>query len=208
MTKNDSFKSYFISKANELLRKKEERNFEIDQHNRFAIDFFVAYFSDLELLKKLGGKIYKGLYLYGSAGTGKSLLFEILEDISKNQKSLSFRIKTIHTISLVNEVQQELSRPNQLAPNDSSIYLKNSRGPILFDDLGAERKLKHFGNTIDVMAEILQLRYFSLKNTTVKTFITSNLKPEEIRKEYGERVYDRFFEMFNFIEMSGEPRRK
>ena len=35
-----------------------------------------------------------------------------------------------------------------------------------------------------------------------KTFITSNLNLLEVKKRYGDRVHDRFFEMFNIIELN------
>jgi len=205
---HQSFKKYFILVANKMLEKREERKFEIDDHNEFATDFFTAYFSDEKKLKEMGGKKYKGIFIYGGIGTGKSLLFEILEEVYKLQKNPLYRIRTIHTIELAEKVISELSRPNQLAPNDKSIFLKNKSGTIHFEDLGAERKINHFGNSIEVMSDLIQLRYLISKNSYCKTFITSNLSPNDVHKRYGDRVYDRMFEMFNFIEMTGKSRRK
>lgn len=208
MSNQNTFKKYFISVANQMLQQREKRNFEIDSNNKFAMDFFIAYFSDTENLSKMGGKARKGVFLHGGIGTGKSLLFEILDEIYKAQKNPIFRIKTIHTIALAESVISELSRPNQFAPNDKSTYTKSTTGSIHFEDLGAERKLNHFGNSIEVMSDIIQLRYCHLKKASYKTFITTNLCPDEVRNRYGERVYDRMFEMFNFIEMTGKSRRK
>lgn len=203
-----NFKDLFISKANELLMKREKRCFEIDEKNQYAVDFFVSYFSNTEGLKKLGGSPYKGLFIHGNCGTGKSLFFEILEEVYKHHPNPSIRIKTVHTIELTNRIINELSRPNQLASNDISIYGKVTTGSIHFEELGAERKLNHFGNSIDIMSDIIQLRYAKSRRAKCLTFITTNLSREEVKKRYGFRVYDRMYEMFNFIELSGRSRRK
>ncbi|WP_373941015.1 hypothetical protein OEG92_14375 [Polaribacter sejongensis] len=208
MSNQINFKKLFISKANELLMKREERCFELDEKNQFALDFFVSYFSNIEVFRKLGGKPYKGLFLYGKCGASKSLFFETLEEVYKKYPKPLIRIKTIHTIELTSNVLNELSRPNQLASNDISIYEKNATGSIHFEELGAERKLNHFGNSINVMSDIIQLRYATSRRAKCLTFITSNLSLNDIRKQYGERVYDRMFEMFNFIEIPGDTRRK
>lgn len=208
MSNQNNFKNLLILKANDLLLKREERSFEIDESNQFALDFFVSYFANTENLKKLGGKPHKGIFFHGNCGTGKSLFFEVLEEIYKQHPIPACRIKTVHTIELTDKVISELSRPNQFAANDMSIYEKYSTGSIHFEDLGAERKLNHFGNNIDIMSDLIQLRYNKSRRTNCKTHISTNLSIDEVRKRYGERFYDRMFEMFNFIELSGTTRRK
>lgn len=207
MNNQNNFKFFFIEKANEVLLKREKRRFEMDEDNKYALEFFTSYFSDNKALEKLGGKPHKGLFIYGNCGTGKSLFFEILEEVYKTHNNPVFYIKTINTIDLTDKVNGELSRPNQLARNDSSIFESNTRGSKHYEDLGAERKLIHFGNTIEVMSEILQLRYNILKSRG-NTFITTNLSPDQVKERYGIRIYDRMFEMFNIIEMQGHSRRK
>ncbi|MGO3184464.1 MAG: hypothetical protein ACTIJ9_16675 [Aequorivita sp.] len=205
---NQNFKNFFIEKANDLLQKREKMPFEIDANNKFALNFFISYFSDINALEKLGGKFHKGILFYGNCGTGKSLFFEILEEVYKQHQHPHFRIKTVNTIELTDRVIGELSRPNQLAPNDKSIYQRNITGSIHFEDLGAERKLNHFGNSIEFMSDIIQLRYAKSRRSICKTFITTNLSLDEIQNRYGERFYDRMFEMFNLIQVSGKTRRK
>lgn len=198
----------FISKADELLLKREKRNFEFDDENRSVVEFFISYFWNSELLKTMGGQAQKGIYLYGGYGTGKSLLFEILEQLDKSYPNCGFRIKTVHTLELTDDLQRQLANPNQLAINDKSIYSKHSTGHMHFEDLGAERKINHYGNSIETMSDILQLRYNTSKRRSCKTFITTNLSPDDFKKRYGERCYDRMFEMFNILEVRGGSRRK
>lgn len=216
MNSENKVEKYFFSKANDLLMKRENRKFEFDHNNRYAVDFFFSYFFNHEKLEEMKGIKGKGIYLYGNIGTGKSLLFEILEYIyqdlesKKTQINLlnSIRIKTINTIELVDQYRSQLSRLGQLASNDLTLYQKNTKGSIHFEDLGTEKKINHFGNQIEVMSDILQLRYSNLNKTKCKTFITSNLTPEQVRERYGERVYDRMFQLFNFLELNGKSRRK
>lgn len=74
-----------------------------------------------------------------------------------------------------------------------------------FDELGRETiPAKYYGNEVNVMEQIFQLRY----DMKVKTHVTTNLRPFQIEKYYGEHIYDRAIEMFNFIEVKGESRRK
>lgn len=208
MSNQNNFKNIFIQKANKLLMKREKRSFEIDLNNQYALEFFVSYFSDINTLEKLNGKVHKGLFIYGDYGTGKSLFFEILEQVYKSYPNPSLRIKTVNTIELTDKVIGELSRPNHLASHDKSIYENYSRGSIHFEDLGAERNLNHFGNTINIMSDLIQLRYAKTKKERCLTFITTNLSLEEVKTRYGLRVYDRMFEMFNFIKITGDSRRK
>jgi hypothetical protein len=98
MSNQNNFKNIFIQKANELLMKREKRSFEMDLNNQYALEFFVSYFSDINTLEKLNGKVHKGLFIYGDYGTGKSLFFEILEQVYKSYSNPSLRIKTVNTI--------------------------------------------------------------------------------------------------------------
>ncbi|PNW27233.1 P-loop NTPase family protein [Formosa algae] len=208
MSIQNDFKKFFIQTANELLMKRENRKFEIDENNQYALDFFTSYFSDNNKLEKLGGKPHKGIFLYGNYGTGKSLFFETLEKVYELYKNPKYRVKTIHTIELVDMARREFANSHQLAPNDKSIIENYSRGSILFEDLDAESKINHFGNIKDIMSELIQLRYFNSRRAKCITHITSNLTLEEVKARYGERVSDRCYEMFNFINLSGDSRRK
>ena len=76
----------------------------------------------------------------------------------------------------------------------------------MFDDLGAEREASNYGKE-DIFIRILEFRYEEFKHREIKTFITTNYTLQDVKKRYGIRVYDRFKEMFNFIELDGESRR-
>ncbi|MCB6232053.1 hypothetical protein LIS90_12425 [Flavobacterium psychrophilum] len=68
-----------------------------------------------------------------------------------------------------------------------------------FDDLGAEKQIKHFGNDCNVMAEILISRYEQFIENNSITHITTNLSATELENYYGNRVRSRLRNMFNLI---------
>ena len=71
------------------------------------------------------------------------------------------------------------------------------------DDLGTEPvDIKKYGNECSPISELLIERY----NHRRFTIITTNLTKEEIKETYGERLFDRFKEMFNTV--SYDPEQK
>ena len=78
--------------------------------------------------------------------------------------------------------------------------------PILaIEDMGKEAIAKiDYGNVINPVIEVLEHRY----NEQLFTVITTNLRKEEIKEKYGERITDRFNEMMNVIIFSGESFRR
>lgn len=71
---------------------------------------------------------------------------------------------------------------------------KNKSVDIVFDDLGAERTVKSFGNNFPMM-EIMLRRYDLWQRTGVRMHFTSNLNGKELKPVYGDRVLDRIHEM-------------
>ena len=58
---------------------------------------------------------------------------------------------------------------------------------------------------MDIIQYILQSRYDNRR--ICKTFMTTNMQPEEFEPKYGEYIADRINEMFNVIELKGSSRR-
>lgn len=89
-----------------------------------------------------------------------------------------------------------------------SVY--NTKKPLskLFDDLGTERSIKHFGNEMNIMAEILISRYEYYTSHNMQTYITTNLGANDIGEIYGERVKSRLREMCNLISFDNESHDK
>lgn len=71
-----------------------------------------------------------------------------------------------------------------------------ARDMMAIDDLGKEpTEVLDYGNVTSPLVDLLEQRYQSQKFTVV----TTNLAPKEIRGKYGERIADRFREMFEVI---------
>lgn len=154
----------------------------------------------------------KGLWLWGDIGTGKSTLLAILQafcptvrpwrryrdgssagsrELSRQASPYGFRI------SNATRVAGDYAK-NGYEGIDT--YILNARQA--FDEVGREGiPSSYFGNTENVFAYIIQRRY-DLRDGDF-THVTSNLDPEQIAEIYGDHIYDRCYEMFNFVEMSG-----
>ena len=71
-----------------------------------------------------------------------------------------------------------------------------ARDMMAIDDLGKEpTEVLDYGNVTSPLVDLLEQRYQRQKFTVV----TTNLAPKEIRGKYGERIADRFREMFKVI---------
>lgn len=166
------------------------------------ISQYIALDRDFEK-ENPGFDLNKGLFIYGKIGTGKSILFNSLELIFKKMDFFYHQFQRISCKKIVLQVDeaQKLSAINP--------YLKRQ---WMFDDLGHEKNmLKLWGNNVNVMEEIMTERYNQFIDHGTKTHVTSNLAiadPDEITLMYGDRVRDRFNQMFNFIYMGGESLRK
>ena len=76
-----------------------------------------------------------------------------------------------------------------------------------YDDFGAETNRKYYGDSANIMEEILTTRYDLRRHNM--THITTNLTGLEIEEFYGQRLKSRFYEMFNvFIFKNAIDRRK
>lgn len=171
--------------------------FKVDDYNKDVLNelFYYAHGSSLKLDNN------KGIFLYGDVGTGKSTLIRILAEY---QRTMWRGFKVVNCASLV----AEFSTHGVDALNESTWntgYSGNNPVERAFDEMGRETiPAKYYGNELNIMQHILQLRY----DLKIKTHITTNKGPEELIHLYGEHIYDRAVEMFNFIELKGDSKRK
>lgn len=67
---------------------------------------------------------------------------------------------------------------------------------IAIEDMGREpAEVLVYGNVLNPVADMLECRY----DRQLFTFITTNLRAEEVRERYGDRIADRFNEMMEVI---------
>jgi len=79
---------------------------------------------------------------------------------------------------------------------------------VILDDVGDETGLVDYGTPIEVMKEAIALRYEMFKSLGSKTYISTNLDPEDFLTRYGARIESRMREMFAIITFNGPDNRK
>lgn len=152
----------------------------------------------------------KGLWIYGGVGTGKSAL---LKAIVSTKLVLRRRERDQSEIQLPTGAPTDPDIADGFIPSASDIVWKFiHNGPerldayaeypfCAIDDLGREPLWACYkGNRFNVLEELLLLRSSNPSNPTV---IATDLSLPEVRKIYGEPLYDRLGGMFNFIPMLG-----
>ena len=171
--------------------------FQITEENKKVLNAIFEYTNGTGTLNP-----NKGILLFGDIGTGKSTMLNILAEFQRLYKQGFMVVNT-------SKLAADFAAEGIEALNEST-WNKSSRGatqPVErgFDELGRELiPAKHYGNELNVMQHILQIRY----DLKVKTHATTNLSVEELEKRYGSHIFDRMVETFNFIEMRGESFRK
>lgn len=195
--------------------------FEADESNFEALNVICEYFSDSPEFEKRndGWSLRKGLLIVGPAGTGKTILMKCLQQNPKR----SFTVvscrkimdlfcqegrKAIRDYSSPKWANSYNSRGDENYPDN---YFNHRSWGYCYDDFGAEDKGTHFGDTTEVMEQvILDLYEKNLGNNFQYNFfhITSNLTTDQIEARYGTRVKSRMREMFNLIPLKGADRRR
>lgn len=153
----------------------------------------------------------KGLWLWGNIGTGKSTMLEIIRDYCYIVRSpVCYRERLYPRIMRREPWAYSFRITN--ASYVAGMFAKEGYPGIeeyittcrqAFDEVGRECiPTGYFGNMENVFQYILQRRYDIRRGDF--THVTSNLSPDQIATVYGDHIYDRCFEMFNFVEMSGD----
>lgn len=177
----------------------------IDSRNEKIIYTILKYFLKDESFNSGGvvmndASLQKGLFIYGSYGTGKTLLMETIRKVGKdlitNVNCNDAWFSVINTASFVDDYMRSTRDPN------TNFSLKSyHKGKLYIDDLGFENKAF---NKTELLEDLLFERY---RNKSI-TFVTTNLSPIQITEKYGDRIGDRLQEMFNIIKWEGESFRK
>ncbi|WP_282054505.1 hypothetical protein [Maribacter luteus] len=183
-----------------------ERNkvFTVDSDNKNFLKLLCKYFAkDLSFETEHGGSLNKGLFIYGNPGSGKTTSLDIIRNISLKYNIRQLWFPKIEAYEVVNKYNMD--------KNKDSVIINYSKGNFMFDDIGGEHSANniHVFGKEDIFIRIFLSRYNEFVNKGTKTYITSNLPMPAIKKRYGERVEDRFYEMFNLLELNvtGEGRR-
>ncbi|QLE02001.1 ATPase [Galbibacter sp. BG1] len=173
-------------------------HFRLYKGDRELIYKLVNYFvRDLEVCKKYGLDIHKGIMLTGPIGCGKTSLMKLMRHITPHLKP--YEVIPCRNIAFG---YNHIGCRTIEGFGDSGYYC--------FDDLGIEQDGKHYGKDCNVMGEILLSRYDLFIGQQLKTHVTTNLDSDEIEGRYGNRVRSRMREMFNIVAFdigSGDKRK-
>lgn len=181
----------------QLLSAQQNRKFEVDDDNKAIMQNITRYFIGDPACD---WNLSKGLLLMGDVGLGKSYIMKVVRTFAEVAGIESRQFRLLVCSDIADRVSEEGS-------GAMSEYFTGM--DICFDDFGQEQPaISRYGNQISVMERILTKRYNSQVNGRCITHLTTNLTPEEIEERYGTRLIDRFSEMFNFVFMTGESRRK
>lgn len=167
------------------------------------------------------------LFLYGTVGNGKTTLVRAIArmikgirssaeqtmrergwQLSEQEKRMCDRLSAIPNLCML--TAQKIADYAASEKNDDGKQLTDySRTKNTFflaiDDLGCEPyAVKNYGTEVTPVTDILYERYADMK----PTIITTNLDLKQIRQQYGDRLADRFNEVFELIGYENKSYRK
>jgi predicted ATPase len=211
---HELLKETFINKAKII-----EPRFQIDSGCEPVIDLLVRYLrEDPDFLQS--DEVYalrKGILLMGGVGCGKTTIMRSFMQINLRFENIRRTFngtpqhqfnnyRSLESYQIAHAYQKsgyEILESGVYTDVLERVYLK---ADVLFiDDIGSEPVINHFGNTTKIIGEIINVRYDIKKAVT---HCTTNLDPKSLKEHYGDRVFSRMKELFNFIHMTGTDRRK
>lgn len=145
--------------------------------------------------------IFKGLYVYGPYGTGKSKFFDIIHHMARKLVVEHGYQGMWFTSVTAPWIVEEYMKATEKGYEGSFEFTRYYKGRLYIDDLGMERLA--FGRD-NIISDLL----FERHRNGSKTFISSNLTPTEFIQRYGARLGDRLREAYNIIEFKGKSFRE
>lgn len=178
--------------------------------NKIREDFYkllFLYFSKDEKYEECDSSysLSKGLLIIGKIGNGKSTIMEIFKN----------NFKIIPARYIVREFHIEgmtiLDKYGRHSFHHTAANACDYGKPITycFDDLALEETdSKLYGNSANVMADILLDRHEMFQKFGLITHAITNLEVDDLKEIYGDRIRDRMKEMFNLIVFLDDSLRK
>lgn len=149
----------------------------------------------------LDGRAEKGLFLKGECGIGKTFGVECLAAI--------FRMPVFvpeNFASDFKDCEGNLDTLEKHVLTGCDFFDRPQN--IVIDEIGSRDTVKNFGESADIMATVLDMRYRAFLKYGVLTVVTTNLTDREILNRYGLRIEDRIAEMFYVRRVTGVSLRK
>ena len=192
-----------------------------DKINAIGVELYGKDFSIEEpLTKEVYKKVYnrmvlgikrkksKGVFITGSIGIGKSAMMKVMQRLFKDTDR-RFKLVTGYELK---DLSEEMT-----IMQIKALYGASLKCDLYIDDIGFSIDVKRYGNTVNIIAEIIMERYDLYVSSGFKTHFSSNIvadiKDNErniptIKKLYGSRVLDRIIEMCDLVTWNGKSLRK
>lgn len=140
----------------------------------------------------------RGILLAGPVGTGKTELMRRFKRLLRGSKYY-FAIESTVNISLL---YQSIGTEALIDFYPAKDY-NNRWYNRMYDDLGSESPVNHYGTKMDVMFEMMNELYETWQ-MGARYHFTTNLDADGLSNRYGERAVDRLREMTKFIPLEGQ----
>ena len=154
-----------------------------------TIEKFVYYKGYDEIVDWLTDNKGKGLALFGSVGTGKSVFLRSVLPVFMTQYAKFVRIIGLTDFMLMDG-------------DDFRTYLK--WGIIAIDEVGREPMACDYGKKFEAVPILIE----SCEINSKLLFLTSNATREEIVRRYGNHTMDRINKLCRIITITGKSNRK
>jgi predicted ATPase len=203
-------KSFMLYRSSQIF----DKPFSLDQNNQIIFDLLCHYFAEDEgfvaIAENLGvsnPRLEKGLFLAGNFGVGKTWLMKLF---AKNKRQV-YHLHNAKQVADAFEVDGEEAvrsfvQPIKNAYNDGARFYQPYSG-LCLDDIGTEDVKTNYGNKKNVIGDLIEKRY-AAGHCGILLHATTNLTAAQLKEFYGERVTSRMREVFNFITLPGQDRRK
>ena len=163
--------------------------FVLDRYSEPLVDLLCLYFTNDPKFEESGHSLKKGLLLFGGVGSGKT---SILTSFCHNQRQSYFMVDCLNVAAAFAKTGYDALFPYQYG--EKNRFPRDKWNQVIstycFDDLGVETEKKHFGNEVNIMAELIQLLY-DRDSLRGNIHFTTNLGADQIREIYGQRVASR-----------------
>lgn len=150
----------------------------------------------------LAGDSHKfGLLLAGTCGNGKTTTMRAVQSVVKLLNNTYYN----RSGQRIGNRLLEAKEITGLSDKDGQLTVYKTVPVLFLDDLGREpTEVLKYGNVTSPITELLEYRY----NQRLTTIVTTNLEPAEVRQKYGDRIADRFNEMFALVSYTGVSYRR
>ena len=188
--------------------------FTIDNDNRFVYENTVRWLIghqfeaiDPKTGKTIQGDPYRGLYITGNCGSGKSVLLQLLAAIAGHY-NIQYEFDG-RKIGLCWSEKRADELCNEFVLDGANVVANAKMADVLcLNDLGSESAEQlYMGNRVNIIRQIIEARGDRQGQITVITSNYTMLSDPTIQERYGDRVVSRLQGMCNYFSLKGGDRR-